>query len=246
MTETYPSQEYWECLYNHKRICEAIVHEGAAVAKILFRQQVQRLVALSGDSISNETETAYILLTSLNRSLYNYILFHLNLSLAPCCFQCRAHTHAVHNAATVIASGETIIDQYSLCLNESEKRYQHIERACAYIQEHLHEELSIALLCEHTYLSKSYLCKAFKELTGSTFSDYVRQQRLIRARMLLVSTAESIDEIASRCGFSSSTYFSTVFKREMGMNPSAFRQEFANLARGKAIVHTPGMSFTVE
>ena len=59
---------------------------------------------------------------------------------------------------------------------------------------------------------------------GCTFGDYVRQQRLTRARLLLRTTARTIEDIAQACGFQSATYFATVFKNELGMSPTQFRQ----------------------
>ncbi len=239
-------QELWECLYNHRQICEAIVHEGAEVAKMLLRQQAGRLAALSGAASASEAETVSIFLTSLNRSLYSYILFHLNLSASLCCFECRVHQHHVNEQSGVIAAGERIIDEYGRYLTESELSYQHVERACAYIQTHLASELTLSRVCAQLYVSRSYLCKAFRELTGTTLCDYVRRVRVHRARMLLVSTGLSIDEVADRCGFRSSTYFATVFRREMGISPSQFRRMYGRSARSGAILHAPGSAFGVD
>ncbi|MDO4355261.1 MAG: AraC family transcriptional regulator [Clostridia bacterium] len=241
-------QDCWECLYNHKRICEAVVHEGASIAKLLFHQQAQQLCALNEDREADKIETAYIMLTSLNRSLYNYILYHLNLSLTACCYQCRAHTHDVSSYAHLLNAGDSIIDSYASFLLESETRYQDIEKVCAYIKDHLDGDLSINSVCRQFYVSKSYLCNTFKELTGSTFGDYTKSQRLIRARQLILSTNLKIEAIASQCGFRSSTYFDTVFKQEMGMTPSVFRQKYAGSSQveNKTINHTPGMSFILE
>ncbi len=63
----------WELLYNHMQICEALVQEGAPVAKALFALREERLTSRKGGVLSDET--AIILLTSLNRSLYDYLLF---------------------------------------------------------------------------------------------------------------------------------------------------------------------------
>lgn len=240
-TTTLDQQEFWECLYNHKRICEAVVHEGAAIAKLLFRKQVQHLMAINGPALPSPEEAFLILLTTLNRSLYCYLLIHLNLSPTSCCFEARVHTHAVEGYASVIQAGERIIDCYSQFLSERDKRYQHIEKACVYIREHLHEDLNLCQICSQIYVSKSYLCAAFKELTGTTFCEYVRQQRLTKARMLLTSTALSIDDIAVECGFGSSAYFSTVFKRDMGMTPTVFRHSFGqnDFQPGAVLAHAP-------
>lgn len=218
-------QDYWEALYNHKEICESVLCEGSRVAKALFCSKVNLLVQLAGAPL--ETETAFILLTSLNRSLYDYVLFHQNLSLAECCYCCRVHTHTVRDHSSLLAAANQIIDAYVRCLEESRSSRTHVEKACAYIKAHLSEDLSLAAVSSELFLSKNHLCSIFKKLTGITFCDYVRQQRIRHARMLLITSARNIDDISAACGFSSPTYFATVFKSVMGLSPSAFRHKFS-------------------
>lgn len=218
--------DYWESLYNHKNICEALLNEGREVAQMLFRLQARRLIALSQGNCTDETETAYVFLTSLNRSLYAHILLHLDMSFTDCCYQCRAHTYTVRSTADLLNAGASIIDCYADHLKNSQRHYQHIRTACAYIERHLEDDLKISQLCELLYVSKSFLCRSFKELTGLTFADYLKQQRIRRARMLLLSTDLSIEDVAAKCGFHSPAYFSTVFKKEMNIAPSAFRARY--------------------
>lgn len=214
---------YWEHIYNHKSICEALLTEGNRVAKALFHSKVHHIHNMHGAVCE---ETTFLLLTSLNRSLYDYFLIRLNLSFAKCCFENRAHTHIVTDLTSVLKAGDQIIDAYTECLAKSRENRSHIEKICEYIRTHLSEDLSLAKVSSEVYLSKNHLCTTFKSLTGSTFCDYVRQQRIQHARILLSTTRHSIDEIAALCGYNSSTYFSTVFKNEMGVTPSAFRQEY--------------------
>lgn len=222
---TQTDKEYWEHIYNHKPICEALLSEGSRVARALFRSKVNHIHNMHrpfGD------ETGFILLTSLNRSLYDYILMQLNLSFTKCCFENRAHSHSLGDLESLLRAGDKIINAYADCLDESKNQHSHIEKVYSYINSHLGEDLSLARVSSEVYLSKNHLSTLFKNLTGSTFCDYVKQQRIQHARILLSTTDRTIDEIADQCGFNSSTYFSTVFKHEMGVTPSAFRQEFGN------------------
>ena len=68
------SLDYWELLYNQHAVCEALALENAEVAGALFRRQVDRLTRLHGPL---GIEQAFILLTSLNRGLYNYLQYLL-------------------------------------------------------------------------------------------------------------------------------------------------------------------------
>lgn len=223
---TPETHEYWECLYNHKHICEALVKEGGEVAQILFRQQVYRLRSLNCAVQADDQETAYVMLTTLNRSIYNYILFNLNISLSECCYMSRVHTHSISSPRSLIAAGELIISRYAKILKENEGKYLHFKNLCAYIQNHLEDDLTIPQVCSQLFISKSNLCRSFKELTGSTFCEYLKEQRIFRAKMLLLSTSMTMEDIAAKCGFKSPAYFSSVFKSETGFTPTLFRLKF--------------------
>ena len=103
------------------------------------------------------------------------------------------------------------------------RHYLMLDEVFLFIQAHLTEELTLERVAREAYLSRCYICQIFKSLVGCTFGEYVKRERIRRARALLASTNRSIEEIAAACGFHSATYFATVFKGIMGMTPSAFR-----------------------
>ena len=216
------SSEEWELLYNHMPICEALVREGVDAAAALFRRRVEILAGQTSGPPGQET--AFVLLTSLNRSLYDFLLLEFGVSLAQCCYRHRAHVCDIHSACAILRAARAMLEDYAAGLRHSRANRPHIEKACAYIRAHLAEDLSLERVCAAVFLSKSYLCQIFKSLLGCTFGEYVKQQRILRARTLLASTGQSIEEIAAACGFASPTYFATVFKSAVGMTPSAFRQ----------------------
>lgn len=231
--------EYWGYLYNHKHICEALLWEGVEVANLLFRQHVQAISSKIDSDEFYSDEIAYITLNSLNRNLYSYIQFYLNISLHECCYMCRVHSHAITDKDSLIIAGEHIIESYAACLNCDSERYRLFHQSCIYMQNHLGEDISIAKICDNLHISRSYLCRMFKELTGNSVIEYLKQQRIYRARTLLRSTDLSVEDIASKCGFQSSAYFSTVFKREMGISPSVFRKNYIkNSDSGHAVTCT--------
>lgn len=216
------SSEEWELLYNHMPICEALVREGVDAAAALFRRRVEILAGQTSGPPGQEA--AFVLLTSLNRSLYDFLLLEFGVSLAQCCYRHRAHACDIHSACAILRAARAMLEDYAAGLRHSRANRPHIEKACAYIRAHLAEDLSLERVCAAVFLSKSYLCQIFKSLLGCTFGEYVKQQRILRARTLLASTGQSIEEIAAACGFASPTYFATVFKSAVGMTPSAFRQ----------------------
>ena len=217
-------RDEWELLYDHSQLCEALIQEGAPAAKALFAQRAERLASREGGSLPDET--AIILLTSLNRSLYDYLLFQLGVSFSRCCYDNRLHAHAGvgRSAGALQAAGDAILDAYAEELRRNRAQRTHVERVQAYVRAHLTDNLTLERVAREAYLSKCYLCQIFRALTGCTFGEYVKRERIRRARALLASTDKSVEEIASACGFASPTYFATVFKRAAGATPSAFRR----------------------
>lgn len=73
-------------------------------------------------------------------------------------------------------------------------------------------------------LSESRLSHLFRETMGLSPMQYQEQQRMARARELLVMTARPISAIAYACGYEDPLHFSRVFKRREGVSPRAYRQ----------------------
>jgi AraC family transcriptional regulator, L-rhamnose operon regulatory protein RhaS len=79
-------------------------------------------------------------------------------------------------------------------------------------------------LVAHTYeLSSRTLYRYIKSVTGMTPDGFLRRLRLISARNLLMISDESITYIAFKCGFSSSSHFSTCYRSIFGKTPSEER-----------------------
>lgn len=71
-----------------------------------------------------------------------------------------------------------------------------------------------------------YIRRRFKLKTKKTPHDYLIEFRIDRAKQLLIiNTQESIENIAIKCGFSDSFYFSTCFKKHVGFSPLQYRKQ---------------------
>ncbi|MDM0008916.1 helix-turn-helix domain-containing protein [Variovorax sp. J22G73] len=68
------------------------------------------------------------------------------------------------------------------------------------------------------------LSRAFREQTGRTVFEFVRDARLAEAQRLLGTSALSVEEVALAVGFSGAANFSTAFRERFGCTPTAFRQ----------------------
>jgi len=108
-----------------------------------------------------------------------------------------------------------------------------IFQTTAYIREHLTDKLSLDQAAEQVYLSKSYFCRIIKEELGCTFTEYVNRIRVERSKTLLRTTSLSIAEIACAVGFDDQSYFTRIFKKQLGMAPGKYREQGNARPRGK-------------
>jgi len=91
------------------------------------------------------------------------------------------------------------------------------------MERHLDDpNLKVEALSREMGMSQSKFYKKIKEITGYNISEYVRKTRMERARQILLSEDTTITQVMYRVGISSSSYFTSAFKKEFGMNPSEY------------------------
>lgn len=100
----------------------------------------------------------------------------------------------------------------------------HIQTCCDYIEGHIEQELNIEILSQIVGYSKYYLSRQFKEETHLSVNQYIKHMRIERAKSLLLTTEESILEIALRLRFCSRSHFSESFREIEGCTPVEFRE----------------------
>lgn len=86
------------------------------------------------------------------------------------------------------------------------------------------EEIDIKLLSKHFHMEYSYLSHYFRKKYNMKLSSLISSKRLICAKKLLVDSELTMTEIAVKCGFKTIHRLDSVFKRELGMSPTKYRQ----------------------
>ena len=104
-----------------------------------------------------------------------------------------------------------------------------VKSCCDYIETHVEEDLNLKLLADRLGYTKYYLSRRFKEDAHCSVNTYIQIARVERAKVLLACSDLSVMQIAEKLQFSSSSHFSTVFKRLTGCAPSQFREEKQSL-----------------
>ncbi|MBD2847604.1 helix-turn-helix domain-containing protein [Paenibacillus sp. IB182496] len=95
----------------------------------------------------------------------------------------------------------------------------------AYLQQSYgHSGLSLDTAADHMHISKGYMSQFFKEQMGLTFSEYLENLRMDKARELLAATELPVGQIAEQVGYHSASTFSRAFKRGSGVSATAYRE----------------------
>jgi two-component system response regulator YesN len=103
-----------------------------------------------------------------------------------------------------------------------------IVKAVNLVQQSLGEPITAADIAQRVNMSISYFSQCFKQYTGQSFTDYVRDLRMERAKKYLKSTTRTIQWIAEQIGYQDEKYFSRLFREHAGVLPSEYRQQNAS------------------
>lgn len=104
--------------------------------------------------------------------------------------------------------------------NENIKHKQAVDFMVEYIHEHFAEDFTLNDLAEKVFISRNYLSHIFKKATGESFNNYLTKVRMEKAKGMILEGKYLIYEIAERVGYKNIPYFSTLFKKITGFNPT--------------------------
>ncbi|WP_171656385.1 response regulator transcription factor [Paenibacillus foliorum] len=119
---------------------------------------------------------------------------------------------------------ETIMNAYHLSVSKGPSAY--VQQAIAYIQQNIgNQKLSLHEAARYVHLHPGHFSEVFKRVTGTTFGDYLIQEKLELAKELLLDPFIKISEVAHSVGYEDVKYFSQQFKRYYSQTPSEYREE---------------------
>jgi AraC-like DNA-binding protein len=99
-----------------------------------------------------------------------------------------------------------------------------------YIDAEFHQKPDVNLVAQKVNLTTPAFCRYFKRQTNITFTEFVNQYRIERAKNLLMQN-NNVTETCYAVGFESLSYFNKLFKSVVGVNPSEFRRGIHQVAQ---------------
>ena len=109
---------------------------------------------------------------------------------------------------------------------ETDKNDERLKMMLVYIHERFAEKLSISELACAGCLSERACFRLFQAYLHTTPIEYLISYRLQEACRRLISSQDSIVDIAYSCGFGNSSYFGKVFSMKLGMTPTEYRSKW--------------------
>ena len=139
-------------------------------------------------------------------------------------------THEKTNAFGILADLYDIIHRAVMTQDNalsvlSEYKMERIKVAIRYIEDHLHQPITLEDLSRVCSTSPNYFCSLFKEVTGKTPGEYITALRMETASKLLLA-GNTVTDTAFACGFRDVSYFISVFRKRVGVSPKQYSKRF--------------------
>lgn len=112
--------------------------------------------------------------------------------------------------------------------NNSDHKGTSINKVKEWIRVNMSRKPSVLDIAEHFYLNPDYLNRLFKRETGKSITTYIKNLKIEYAKLLLLSTNESIQNISAQAFFNDSKYFTRVFSTSTSLSPSQYRKTYTH------------------
>jgi AraC-like DNA-binding protein len=105
------------------------------------------------------------------------------------------------------------------------EKEQTVQRLITFLDAHYTEDLHLEALQEHMHVSKYYLSKLFKEVTGVTIFEFLYRRRINQAKIeFVLDPGKTVTDVCFRVGFKHLAHFSRMFKQQEGVTPEQFKR----------------------
>lgn len=117
-------------------------------------------------------------------------------------------------------------DKYLRWTNEkrNNKNEHIINRLIQLIEEKYMYEISLKTIADEVFLSSNYIGCIFKKSTGKSFTNYLCEYRMEKAKELLKSSKNKVEKVAIKVGIPNVSYFCLIFRKKCGVSPGEYQE----------------------
>lgn len=188
-----------------------------------FKERLER-IRQEYDSWNGCSEEYFEEIRSLLLSSFHYIAHKNQMLLSDLVGYDRMHKSSFRSMEQLIRWGEEVADLIKDQLEiDTQTNQQKVIQEIRSFLDRSYADASLQTAADHVSLHPSYVSRLFKQLTGSSISDYIHKVKMERALAKLKDSEAKVYEISEQLGYSNSQYFIKVFKDEFGMTPQDYR-----------------------
>lgn len=211
-------------------------NEGKYESDKYLRNRVKLIVAglkeFDGETVQKELENFfnYTLHNSVKRNLVVELVKELYIMIENLYegnyIELKCESDKLDNVVDIFELKASVVETLNNLITslKSFAKNDPIENIKSYIDKNYMNNISLNSISNSFFFNPSYLSRLFKEKTNTTFTDYVNNIRINKAKTLLLSSELSIDKISVMLGYSSYRYFIKVFRRYTGNSPQEYRK----------------------
>lgn len=196
-----------------------------------------------GQKVFGETDWEYILVlyricnSELEESSFSHQHFELLTGQSPRLNELIMRLWRVYNQRGGISKFQTemlfrdVLNEALLCVDNRQNSCEShtlFERVSHYIQEYYYQSLTIVSLAEQNNVNRNRLSYVFRRHAGMGPAQYLLKYRINMAQEMLFTSDAPVQQIAETVGFADPFYFSRVFKKQIGIAPTEYREKFIN------------------
>lgn len=183
------------------------------------------VLGIDGLQFLNDEQQGYYDFSIHNYEDYKHeILFYLRTLVEEAQRKDDHFENICHNLLEILIINMLRRTNKSLLIEATQKVTKECKFIEQYINEHYTEDITLQKLSELTYLNKYYIVHSFKKYKGLSPINYMIAKRIEEAQNLLTTTTMSLSKVAEALGFSSQSYFSQIFKKEVKVTPNQYRK----------------------
>ena len=172
----------------------------------------------------NEIEDCQQLLQSILEQAIRLVKNYFNVSLD--CTLGPVVSSPMSISDSYNAAHKALEDPNRMCpihFYQSDRKKSHVvEQVQEYIKQNLDKQLTLKQVADVFGYSPKYISLLFAKHADHSFIEYINEEKIVRAKEMLLANNAKIYEISDRLGFESAFYFSKVFKKHTGLSPREF------------------------
>lgn len=214
-------------LRGEKMILQAIRDGNPAYEEILERESNYNsgFISMTGDALRDWKNTQLVFNALCSRAAMDggisvHAAKEIELCISGEIEKCKTITELKNIAGNML-------DEYVKRVREGQETpliSKAIQECCDYIRANVLSSLTVESIAKELGYTTYYFTKKFSKEMGIKVTDYIKQTRIEYAKIVLITTTKSIQDISDSLHFGTRNYFSKVFREITGMSPAEFRE----------------------